>query len=190
MLLKSSLMNPRATLALTLVAPCISLAVLTAFPVGAEELKTLTVAVHAVNTDGVGAKLGTLTLSDTPEGLKIAPQLSGLIAGSHGMHIHQNPSCEPGEDNGERKAAFKAGPHYDPDSSGQHAGPHGAGHRGDLPVLTVSAQGESHEAVIAPRLKLSEVVNRSLIIHEGGDTYSEPPKLGGGGARVACAVLK
>ena len=30
--------------------------------------------------------------------------------------------------------------------------------------------------------------NHALIVHAGGDTYSDTPPLGGGGARVACGV--
>ena len=28
------------------------------------------------------------------------------------------------------------------------------------------------------------------MIHSGGDNYSDEPKLGGGGARVACGVIE
>ena len=46
--------------------------------------------------------------------------------------------------------------------------------------------------VLAPKLKsLKEVKNRSLMIHIGGDNHHDVPNaLGGGGARVACGVIK
>jgi Cu-Zn family superoxide dismutase len=45
--------------------------------------------------------------------------------------------------------------------------------------------------VLAPRIKVSDLKGRSLMIHAGGDNYSDSPqKLGGGGARVACGVIK
>ncbi len=67
----------------------------------------------------------------------------------------------------------------------------GKGHLGDLPVLTVGADGTASTAVTAPRLKMSDVKGRSLMIHAGGDNYSDQPApLGGGGARVACGVVK
>jgi Cu-Zn family superoxide dismutase len=28
-----------------------------------------------------------------------------------------------------------------------------------------------------------------LIVHEGGDTYSDNPQLGGGGGRIVCGVV-
>jgi Cu-Zn family superoxide dismutase len=45
--------------------------------------------------------------------------------------------------------------------------------------------------VLAPRLKVRDVKNRALMIHAGGDNYSDQPAaLGGGGARIACGVAK
>ncbi len=71
-------------------------------------------------------------------------------------------------------------------------GPYGNGHLGDLPVLKVNERGGATESVIAPHLKsLNEVKNHALMIHVGGDNYSDNPKpLGGGGARFACGVIK
>ena len=43
--------------------------------------------------------------------------------------------------------------------------------------------------VLAPRIELNEFRGRYLMIHEGGDNYSDEPKLGGGGKRVACGVV-
>jgi Cu-Zn family superoxide dismutase len=84
-----------------------------------------------------------------------------------------------------------AGGHYDPAGAGRHAGPYENGHLGDLPALYVDANGKANNPVLAPRLKLSDLKGRSLMIHAGGDNYSDnPKKLGGGGARMACGVLK
>jgi Cu-Zn family superoxide dismutase len=45
--------------------------------------------------------------------------------------------------------------------------------------------------LLAPRLKLADIKGRSLMIHAGGDNYSDTPApLGGGGARAACGVVK
>ena len=65
------------------------------------------------------------------------------------------------------------------------------GHLGDLPALTVGADGTASTAVTAQRLKMSDVKDRSLMIHAGGDNYSDmPAALGGGGARIACGLVK
>jgi Cu-Zn family superoxide dismutase len=71
-------------------------------------------------------------------------------------------------------------------------GPEGHGHMGDLPLLKANADGKVSETVVAPRLKsLDEVKGRALMVHVGGDNYSDKPKpLGGGGARFACGVIE
>jgi superoxide dismutase, Cu-Zn family len=91
--------------------------------------------------------------------------------------------------NGQPAAGMAAGGHYDPANTGKHLGPHGEGHKGDMPVLTVDASGKATQAVVAPRLTVADVKGRSIMIHAGGDNYSdEPAPLGGGGARIACGV--
>jgi Cu-Zn family superoxide dismutase len=58
-------------------------------------------------------------------------------------------------------------------------------------VLAVAKGGSATQPLIAPRLKLSDVINRSVIIHEGGDNYSDKPKpLGGGAGRIACGIIQ
>jgi Cu-Zn family superoxide dismutase len=61
---------------------------------------------------------------------------------------------------------------------------------GDLPVLYVDAAGRATRNSWAPRLKTTDLAGRAIIIHAGGDNYSDnPKKLGGGGSRVACGVV-
>ena len=65
------------------------------------------------------------------------------------------------------------------------------GHLGDLPALYVDADGSATLPVLAPRLKMADVANHALMIHEGGDNYSDTPaKLGGGGSRMVCGIIK
>lgn len=151
-----------------------------------------TVAMNAINANGVGEEIGTLSLSDTEAGLRITPRLAGLPPGDHGFHVHVNPNCGPGTGpNGQPAAGMAAGGHYDPANTGKHLGPHGEGHKGDLPVLTVDASGKATTAVVAPHLTVAEVKGHSIMIHAGGDNYSDQPAtLGGGGARIACGVAK
>jgi Cu-Zn family superoxide dismutase len=91
---------------------------------------------------------------------------------------------------GKPVAGLAAGGHYDPHKTTKHEGHSGHGHLGDLPALIVDGSGRAATAMTAPRLKLSDVKGRSLMIHTGGDTYSDSPApLGGGGARIACGVI-
>ncbi len=145
--------------------------------------KTLIVPMHATAKQGVGKSVGNVVISETPYGLLFTPSLKGLKPGLHGFHIHQNPDCG---NNG-----MAAGGHLDPDKTAKHEGPYGDGHLGDLPVLPVMQDGTATTSLLAPRLKmLSQVAGHSLMIHEGGDNYSDIPKpLGGGGGRMECGVI-
>lgn len=147
------------------------------------------VAVHAVSATGIGANIGTLLFQDSPAGLVIHTDLSGLPPGPHGFHIHEKGSCEPAEKEGKMGAALAAGGHFNPTQVPQHGTPL-QGHLGDLPVLNVDAQGKAQQNLLAPRLKLADVQGLAVMVHAGGDNYADQPKpLGGGGARIACGVI-
>jgi Cu-Zn family superoxide dismutase len=149
------------------------------------------VQMNLVDEQGIGKAIGTVTIADGPGGLVLTPALTDLPPGPHGFHIHQNPSCAPAEKDGKLVPGLAAGGHYDPATTARHEGPGGAGHLGDLPALTAAADGKAAQLVTAPRLRLADVAGRSLMIHAGGDTYSDSPApLGGGGARIACGVIK
>lgn len=171
-----------------LFAAVLVVGVLVALPVVAADL---VVPMNLVNEQGIGKSIGTITISEGPKGLVFTPQLTDLAPGVHGFHVHQNPDCSAAMKDGKMTPALAAGGHYDPANVGKHEGPLGKGHLGDLPALTVGADGKATAAVTAPHLKVADVKGRSLMIHAGGDNYSDQPApLGGGGARVACGVIK
>lgn len=159
---------------------------------GTAEAASATATVSKVDETGIGATIGKLKLADTKGGLKITPALKGLPAGPHGFHVHANGNCGPADNNGKMTAGFGAGGHFDPANTGKHLGPEStSGHQGDLPVLTADANGNAKTPVVAPHLKVSDVKGHAIIIHAGGDNYADQPApLGGGGARIACAVVK
>ena len=147
------------------------------------------VVLHRIDAEGIGETIGTVTASDTDQGLVITPNLQGLSAGEYGFHLHSNGSCDPGRNaDGVSIAGLKAGGHWDPDETGTHEGPFGQGHRGDLSRLVVEADGSTITAVVAPRLVADDLRGRALVLHAGGDTYTDTPPLGGGGPRAACGV--
>lgn len=151
----------------------------------------ITIDMHAVDDKGAGKTIGQVVASETQYGVVFTPSLKSLTPGLHGFHVHQNPSCEPGEKDGKMTAALGAGGHYDPAKTDRHGFPWGTGHLGDLPALFVDTGGNATSPVLAPRLKLSDLKGRALMIHLGGDNYSDTPKpLGGGGSRVACGVIQ
>lgn len=150
------------------------------------------VQMQAVDENGAGAGVGQVTVTETKHGLVFTPALTGLTPGLHGFHLHQNPSCDAKEKDGKMTPALAAGGHYDPKKSEKHGAPWGDGHLGDLPPLYVDGEGKASQPLLAPRLKkLSELKGRALMIHAGGDNHADhPAPLGGGGARVACGVIK
>lgn len=145
--------------------------------------ETLVIPMQLVTNNNDGKSIGIIEATDTKYGLLIKPQLHGLSPGLHGFHLHKNPSCA---DNGKA-----AGGHFDPKDTGKHLGPYSdKGHLGDLPALYVNKEGNANLPVLAPRLTTKDLMGHALMIHAGGDNYSDSPKkLGGGGERLACAVV-
>ena len=135
------------------------------------------------------------------------------------LHERGDCGPGPGAD-GRPAAGMAAGGHYDPEKTGRHHGPYGmnsqmmdghmmgdhrmgdrrsgmtprrgamGGHRGDLPPLVVNEDSTATLPVLAPQLKVSDLTGKALMIHAGGDNYSDQPApLGGGGGRIACGVI-
>jgi superoxide dismutase, Cu-Zn family len=149
-----------------------------------------TIDMRQISEKGVGESIGTVSLSESNTGVVMTVDLKNLPPGEHGFHMHEKPNCDPAEKDGKMTAGEGAGPHYDPAATKSHKGPDGEGHLGDLPKFEVAADGTAKGELAAPRLKLADMKGRTLMIHEGGDTYSDEPPLGGGGARVACGIVQ
>src|SRR5690242_19073677 len=176
--------------------PVLSVALLAALAwtgtvaVAATEVKAT---VRKVSESDTGAEIGTVTVTEGGGGAVFATDLHDLPPGDHGFHVHEKGDCGPGpNDQGLVVAGGAAGGHHDPEGTKQHLGPEGHGHLGDLPVLRVGTDGTAREELTAPRIKdLGAVRGRALVIHAGGDNYADEPRpLGGGGARIACGVIR
>ncbi len=148
-------------------------------------LADTTVTMNFTSKNGIGKPAGTVLISKTKYGLLFTPDLHGLTPGAHGFHIHQNASCD---DNG-----MAAGGHLDPKHTEKHLGPYNDnGHVGDLPILYVNSDGTATTPVMAPRLHhIKDITQHVLMVHNAGDNYSDTPeKLGGGGSRMVCGIIK
>lgn len=137
-----------------------------------------------IGKTGPSNAIGIVTARDTKYGLLLTPQLSNLPAGIHGFHLHNNPSCA--------NSGKSAGDHFDPKYTAKHLGPYDdKGHLGDLPVLMVDQNNKATVPVLAPRLKVADIKGLSLVITLLGDNYgNKPEKDGGGGALLACGVIR
>ncbi len=144
---------------------------------------TIKIPMYLVSGNQSGKAIGVIRADDTVYGLLLTPNLHGLMPGVHGFQVHDFPFCQ--------HHAIGAGGHLDPQKTDQHRGPYsGDGHLGDLPVLIVNARGRATLAVLAPRLTLSEIQGHAMIIHRGGDNYSDTPELlGGGSGKLACGAV-
>ena len=151
----------------------------------------ITVTIYKATQGGPGDSLGTVTIVGAEGGAQFILALHGLPPGPHGFHIHQNGDCGPTVMNGVLIPAGAAGSHWDPGHSSKHEGPNGAGHLGDLPVLEANSDGTANQTLTAPRIKnINDLRGHALVIHTGGDNYSDQPvTLGGGGGRLACGSI-
>ncbi|MDR2502907.1 MAG: superoxide dismutase family protein [Deltaproteobacteria bacterium] len=146
---------------------------------------------YLATKDGQGGKVGTATFTDNGDGLDVMVDFMGLPPGQHGLHVHENPDCAPTTKDGQVTPAGAAGGHFDPDKTGKHLGPNGGGHKGDLPFITAAADGTAKATLHVKGVKSADFASRSLMIHAGGDNYSDTPaSLGGGGARFACGLIR
>lgn len=133
-----------------------------------------------------GLETGTATIVHTPNGTLFKLNLQNLPAGEHAFHIHESGVCDAA-------AKFEsAGPHYNP-NGGEHGYHAGEGpHEGDMPNLTILADGTYNGELFNEEAELDELIEgdgTALMIHEKTDDYKTQPG-GNAGGRIACAVIK
>lgn len=135
--------------------------------------------------DGVPAGAAKLVATDGRIDLQIAA--SGIEPGEHGFHLHQSGQCDAPD--------FKsAGGHLNPLGKSHGKDSHDGSHLGDLPNLSVNAEGngtltvpiEGEQAQIVDWLFDED--GTAVMIHAGPDDYITDPT-GDAGGRVACGVL-
>jgi len=91
----------------------IALTMITLVFTGVARADAITVQMNAVNDAGVAELLGVVVISEVTHGLEFTPDLAGLSPGANGFHVHENPGCEPAEDEaGTLAAAMAAGDNY------------------------------------------------------------------------------
>jgi Cu-Zn family superoxide dismutase len=144
---------------------------------------------HATILDGSGSTIGWARITEDATGrLHMNVHVSGLTPGLHGIHVHAIAQCVG-------PAFTSAGGHHNP-LAAQHGldNPLGA-HAGDLPNLTVNADGRGHLNSISEgatlslgTLSLFDSDGSAIVIHANEDDQITNPT-GNSGARVACGVI-
>jgi Cu-Zn family superoxide dismutase len=134
--------------------------------------------------NSAGQSVGSVRMWETPGGVTFRIGAAGLPHGIHGIHVHTVGRCDP-------PGFASSGPHWNPEGR-QHgfnnpAGPHG----GDLPNITVPANGVLQEAVSLPGASFATLLDAdgaALVIHQRADDYATDPS-GNSGDRIACGVI-
>ncbi|MGL5955486.1 MAG: superoxide dismutase family protein [Brevinema sp.] len=146
--------------------------------------------IYMIMPDGIGEEVGSIMVKDLKkQGIEIIVIGSNLQAGTHGFHLHEKNMLGPTtNDQGVVVPGGQAGGHWDPDKTGQHLGPEGNGHRGDLPQLVISNDQMIHTTLTNARIRFKDIKGKSLMIHANPDNYSDLPEpLGGSGGRMYAA---
>jgi superoxide dismutase, Cu-Zn family len=142
-------------------------------------------AATATMQDPQGNDVGTVTLTQTPNGVLIDADLSGLPAGDFGFHIHTTGACSPDFD--------AAGGHFTGGAAAHGYLSEGGPHAGDMPNIHVPDSGALHIEVFNPLVSLDaesllDSDGSAIMIHGGVDDYESQPT-GHAGDRIACGVV-
>ena len=135
-----------------------------------------------------GMPAGTVQLVSNGQDVFVAVAAAGLKPGPHGFHLHTTGKCTAPD--------FKsAGGHLNPGQETHGALSPGGKHLGDMPNLTIAANGTGSTTVEldgSAQTVLADIFDAdgtAVVIHEGPDDYRTDPA-GAAGPRVACGVLK
>ena len=149
------------------------------------------VPMNAATAAGTGASAGTVRIVETPYGLAFHPTLTGLPPGLHGFHVHEKPSCAPGEQDGALAPALGAGGHLDPPGTKKTRRALGRRPPRRPAGALRRCRRQRSTPVLAPRLKLADVADRSLMVHAGGDNHADHPRRSAAAARrIVCGVIR
>jgi superoxide dismutase, Cu-Zn family len=148
----------------------------------------VSVTVRLTSTRGVGDPIGTIAVKNgeiivagrKETALFLKPNLRGLRPGLYAFHVHENPNCGPALQEGQLVPGLAAGTHLWLSGTGALSGTTFTSHLGNLPHLEVDADETATKLVVAARLTLADIANRSLVIHANQDDFS---------ARLACGPV-
>jgi superoxide dismutase, Cu-Zn family len=135
-----------------------------------------------------GQPIGTATFTQIGNAVRVVLEAQGLPPGAKAVHIHAVGKCDP-------RDFTAAGGHFNP-AGRQHGALNPEGpHAGDLPNLTVGADGEGRlesttqlVTLLAGPQSVFDADGSALIVHAAPDDFRTDPT-GNAGARIACGVI-
>lgn len=144
-----------------------------------------------VNSEVIGSTgdpIGTASLRQEADGVRVMLSLTGLPQGSYAVHLHAVGRCDT-------PAFTSAGPHFNP-AMKQHGSLNPMGeHAGDLPNIEVDANRRGGLDAMRPGLRLVDgpaalidADGAAILVHAAPDDYKTDPA-GNAGARIACGVI-
>jgi superoxide dismutase, Cu-Zn family len=133
-----------------------------------------------------GKDVGTVTL--TPSGVRLRLALKGLPPGERAFHVHGVGKCDP--------PFTSAGPHFNPEQKKHGLKSQEGHHAGDMPNVTIPANGNLTLTVVNKDITLEKGKPNSvfqdggtaLVIHANKDDEVTDPA-GNAGDRIACGVI-
>lgn len=123
---------------------------------------------------------GTVVFTNARNGVLVRAEIFGLpesSCGIFGFHIHDKGDCSSPDGRG-----FPySGVHYNP-SNKRHPC-----HAGDMPPL-FGCNGHAFLSFLTDRFTVSEIIGKSVIIHDSRDDFTTDPS-GNSGLRIACGII-
>lgn len=149
-----------------------------------EPTTNFTKAVAVVHPTEGNEVTGSVTFTQTNEGVRVQGSFAGLEQGQHGFHIHQYGDCTASD-------GTSAGGHYNP-TDNQHGAPDNDNrHMGDMGNIEADEDGNASIDYVDSKIELNganSIIGRGIIIHGGQDDLESQPS-GAAGPRKACGVV-
>ncbi|HQS97686.1 MAG: superoxide dismutase [Novosphingobium sp. 17-62-19] len=143
---------------------------------------------HTTLLDATGKSVGEATFIANGNVVELAADVFSLSPGDHGIHVHTTGKCDA-------PAFTTAGGHLNPDAH-KHGTMNPAGpHMGDLPNITVGANGAGsiRTTLVGAsenlRAAMFDADGSAVVVHAGPDDYKSDPA-GNSGGRIACGVVE
>ena len=141
-------------------------------------------AISVLVAGGNSGVTGTVTFTQTAEGVRVEADVQGLTPGAHGFHVHEKGDLS-------KPDLTSAGGHFNPGGHRHAARDAAERHAGDLGNLEAGTDGHATASFVDRELQLSgphSIIGRSVIVHAKADDLKSQPS-SDAGARVAGGVI-